>query len=267
MDLNFDDYKRIDAYFKGELSKAEEQQLLEEIAASKELQEEFEFEKFLRGKTNAIPEEDIPHITPVKKIKPLRYLIAAGIAGILIITLLVIYKATNNNNNVVITEIKPAGDSSAQQHVVDSLAATINTDSVYKSNYAYFQPTGNEPPQLGNVMLAYQQRDYSKVFGYLDDMGAVRGEEKNDTDLKNYSLFYKALSFAETGETDKSVEAFQQLINAPGNDALKAAAQWYLALQLIKQKNVDEASAILSDLSTGNNAYTNKAAELLKLLQ
>jgi len=268
MDLNFDNYKRIDAFFKGELNKAEEQQLLEEIAANKELQEEFEFEKFLRGKTNAIPEEDIPQIVPVKKIMPLKYLAAACIAGILAIASFVIYRYVDTNKAADKITERPAKDSNNISPPANNSSTAINTDSLYKESYTYLQPTGNEPPEIGIVMLAYQQHDYPKVLMNVGKAGVTRSNDnKINSDIEGYQILYEALALAETGETTKAIKAFRELIKDTDKATLKTTAQWYLALQLIKQKKIDEASAILSGLATVNNAYGDKASALLKILK
>ena len=266
MGLSLDDEIKMEAYFNGALNKADEQAFLLKVAADKELQETFEFEKFLRGKTNTIPEAEIATIIKLAKPKPWKYLIAASVIGLIVITGILIYNNSNKPRSTGITKNKVANKDSDlinESSTTDLHPSEINPQLIYKNNYTAYEPTGNEPPELGKTMLAYNAHDYDKTLSELNNIGILRGGNEN-AELEDYKFLYKGLCFAETNKTSSAVETFSGLLASAKNDDVKAAAQWYLSLQLIKQNNMQHAIELLTSLSAGKSSYNKKASALLK---
>lgn len=109
-------------------------------------------------------------------------------------------------------------------------------------------------------MQKYQQKDYA---------GAAMDFEttlKNEPDNYN-ALFYSAVSYLSTGETDKAIVNLNKVLLKKDGE-LYDAAQWYLSLAYIKKNDTESARKNLIELQQNSKSrYQKQADETLKQIR
>jgi tetratricopeptide (TPR) repeat protein len=110
------------------------------------------------------------------------------------------------------------------------------------------------------AMRKYEEKDFS---GALADF-----ERTLAKDPDNYNaLFYSAVSYLSTGQTDKAIINLNKVL-LKKDGALYDAAQWYLSLAYIKNKDTKNARKNLVELQKNSNSrYQKQADETLKAIE
>lgn len=145
----------------------------------------------------------------------------------------------------------------------------LNDLNSSKKLYAqYFEPYKNvvQPIVRGDVekttkvraFMAYDDGDYAKAIGYLDELL----EEKPEAIL----ALYKANAQLQINQTEAAINILASQVKA--SDSIYAEAQWYLALGYLKMDDQTAAKNYLNALLESNSSFKNKdAQELLKSLE
>ncbi len=145
----------------------------------------------------------------------------------------------------------------------------MNMSNSSEKLYAqYFEPYKNvvQPIVRGDVekstkvraFMAYDDGDYEKAIGYLDELL----EEKPEAIL----ALYKANAQLQMNQTEAAIDILASQIKA--SDSIYAEAQWYLALGYLKMDNKTAAKSYLNALLESNSNFKNKDAQhLLKSLE
>ena len=148
----------------------------------------------------------------------------------------------------------------------------MSADSVYARYYRPYSSEG-DPVEISLYYQDYKRGNYNKVLGAKEEDYQVMGKDKREKVVKGYMHLYKGLSYL---ATSKGREAIAELEAAaadsrPG-DALYDAARWYLALALLKRKDLypehvqAEAAAIAHQIANTQSRYKLQAEELILAL-
>lgn len=110
------------------------------------------------------------------------------------------------------------------------------------------------------AMQKYEQKDYAGA--------AMDFETTLKKDPNNYNaLFYSAVSYLSTGETDKAIIHLNKVLEKKDGE-LFDAAQWYLSLAYIKKNDTQNARKNLVELQKNpKSKYQKQADETLRDMQ
>jgi len=140
----------------------------------------------------------------------------------------------------------------------------VNTEKLFGKYYTTYEadvisrsaPSGTTT--LDQAVLNYTNGEYSEALNLLDALVQQDG--------KNYlAWFYKGLSCLETDQTGEAVHSFRTIPES-WDSPYAEHRNWYLALSLLRQGDITDASQILSGISSANGYYDRQAEKLyLKL--
>lgn len=124
---------------------------------------------------------------------------------------------------------------------------------------------------LDDAFFYYASAQYKNAINAIDSAGSKALTRGNDafTPLTNFYVhYYRGLSMMMLGNTNDAVPVLQQAVLQSPAEALKAKAQWYLALAYLKQEKISSAVSILRSLLNNADAgtYKSKAEKLLAAL-
>ncbi len=147
-------------------------------------------------------------------------------------------------------EPAPMQQQEVSGNVAVTEAAVVKMDSVQSG-------TATVTDDSDLAMQKYEQKDY--VGAAMDFEAAL----KNDPNNYN-ALFYSAVSYLSTGETDKAITNLNKVLEKKDGD-LYDAAQWYISLAYIKKKDTQKARKNLTELQQNpKSKYQKQADETLK---
>ncbi|GGG35791.1 hypothetical protein GCM10011344_40860 [Dokdonia pacifica] len=115
---------------------------------------------------------------------------------------------------------------------------------------------GGDESAFAKAEKAFNEGLYTDAISYFDD---IIGNDPDNTQV----LFYKGIALVETEDYVNATSIFTKLSN--GNSVFKYKAQWYNALNFLKQENIEQCKQILLKLPPEAENY-NEAQELLKKL-
>jgi len=108
-------------------------------------------------------------------------------------------------------------------------------------------------------MLAYNNHSWETAIKSMSD---YLNEHKNDYEI----LFYYGLSLTMGGEVDEGIRVLERVKDHINDPDYEAAANWYLALVLLKSDQTKEATKILRTIATSKHYKSGKAIEILEKL-
>ncbi len=118
---------------------------------------------------------------------------------------------------------------------------------------------GSEEDLFEAAGNAYQAKDFSRASQELEKL-----LQDSNFSLRPKALYFLGLSYVERNELDKAHEAFKQV---PSGSVYGPAAQWYMALVLLKSEKREEAKKALQRVLEGPvQSYQAQAKVLLQSL-
>lgn len=118
----------------------------------------------------------------------------------------------------------------------------LSPNKLYSENYTPYELTSLRGEQTTPSLIekAYDEKRYEEVIRL-----------NNTTVLSIKDIFLTGIAYLETGENLKAISSFQVVITDLGNDkqtALKEAAEYYLALAYLKNRDFDPAIELMSKI-------------------
>jgi tetratricopeptide (TPR) repeat protein len=101
----------------------------------------------------------------------------------------------------------------------------------------------------------YDAKEYKEALIYFERIPANEKDGMID--------FYSANTYLASGDSEKAAEIFEVLINKHQIIFIDQS-KWYLGLAYLKSKKIDKAKKVFHDLAQGNNAYNERATEILE---
>ena len=124
-----------------------------------------------------------------------------------------------------------------------------SADAVVRSSQA-------DVPAIDRAIQLYDLGRAGEALVLLDQI--VRNDPANVA-----GRFYKGLALMETGDPANAIGCFRELpVNLPY--PYGEPRDWYLALALLKENRIQEASAVLQHIDTGGGQYARMAKQMLK---
>jgi len=284
------------AYINNELTPQQDTELMELLNSSPSLMQEFEMELMLRRSINKkdilsnlsenntpglesadtfiehttkaleqnTPQQENKNIVPFTRKYKTLLAAAAVIFVVLMVWLFATHKPENNfvkkNNTPGITDIPK--DSGIAVHKDKK----NTSEELYAANYQPYRGGIEDPVELGIQLNYYKEKKYNKVIALKKEDYETRGP--NDTLLSLYADFYKALSFLETGNTDKASNILNQIAGSKETpQALLYNCNWFQALAALKEGNIATCRQLLNTIKTQPESPRQKnAADLLSAL-
>ncbi|MCB0687524.1 MAG: hypothetical protein KDC53_13405 [Saprospiraceae bacterium] len=113
-------------------------------------------------------------------------------------------------------------------------------------------------PIFMDAMVSYKEGDYKKALESLDVLKIANPQ--NDT-----LAFYQGLCHLELDQPQKSIQAFEQI--DPAKPVWGVKAEWYRALALLKNNQLDQAKVILQKIANAkDHRYQREATQALEKL-
>jgi hypothetical protein len=141
----------------------------------------------------------------------------------------------------------------------DDLSATQLTDKYMSEQFANpsTRAVNDELSEWTAAKQAYAKRDFAAVIKNLDALGGPNAEQ----------IFYKSLAYMYQmpPNLDKASEGFVQLLRK--NENFADEAQWFYILITLKKGEKEAVMSMLENVIGKQNAYSEKAANLLKKLK
>lgn len=186
------------------------------------------------------PHEIAGRKIPVKKLPPPAHPLFMRIAALLILL------ATAGFILRFVIFYHPSAERIYQKYY-----AVYDLDVIYRS-----APALNT--HLNEAILSYDQGKYRDA---LLKLNVILSEDQN-----NYmARFCQGLALMETDDPDSAIHSFRQ-IPAQWYSPFAEHRDWYLALALLKSKNVVESSEIFRQIAADNGYYARRAEQILKSL-
>lgn len=137
-----------------------------------------------------------------------------------------------------------------------------NNDKLFT---AYFEPypniiapitrSANDAPYL-EVMQEYEAGHYQKTIAGLNKL--IKDEPANDQ-----LIFYRGISYLETGQASMAAKDFQTVIDAK-DPKFSKPAYWYLGLSQLKMDSIDQARKTFERLTNEDGTMGKQAREILQ---
>ena len=115
-----------------------------------------------------------------------------------------------------------------------------------------------EKAGMSEALEAYQTGDYPRAIRLFEELLEAEGPTEP-------LLFYLGVAFLAEKQPEKAVAQLEKLQNTLP-EMFVTQTQWYLALGYLELKSLDLARVPLQSLANQENAYQNKARDLLKKL-
>jgi tetratricopeptide (TPR) repeat protein len=161
----------------------------------------------------------------------------------------------------------------AQQNANKSSGSSISSETLYAQAFTKDEvPKNFSGPPLDNAFFYYNSGQYKEAIESIDNINqsvVTRGNNASAELTNFYASYYKALSLMELDSTAAAIEPLQKCLQQNVDEALKAKAQWYLALAYLQQQNYSSAENTLGQLisNPGAGSYKDKAEKLLAALK
>lgn len=118
----------------------------------------------------------------------------------------------------------------------------------------------SDDSELNDLDEIYQNYELGRYAQVIDLINL-----KDESEMTDMLSFLQANAYQATGETQKAITAFVDLVNS---DSIYAtASKWYLALCFLSEKQPEKAMPLIMELKSGNNSYKLKAERLLSDLE
>jgi tetratricopeptide (TPR) repeat protein len=237
-------------YLDGELEGEEKLRLEEQIAADKSLQEELENLKLARDavrlyglaqKISGIHRQMTEEMKPTAPARPMdsarrmfRYSMAVAAS------VLLVYIGIEAYNYL-----------------------TLTPEKIFTRNYqGYALPTLRDEAPASAIEKAYREKNYRQVIALYEQLSP-----ENDIE----SVFLAGMARLELSETEKAIEQLQKVLSlnrAAGTAIKKDAAEYYLALAYLRNRNYQASLGLLQKIKNDpQHLYYNKiTAKLLRQL-
>jgi hypothetical protein len=163
-----------------------------------------------------------------------------------------------------------------------AMQSTNNTDRLFADNFTHYKaftlttravtPAGGEKDAkeltlqvlLNQGINAYNARKYPEAIDFLNRYLEVTEDEKNTEEVH----LYLAISQLAEGNTEEAKQLLEPLSKSAESRAVQNAADWYLALTLIKNKEAKPAKKQLKKIARSKkHRYQQKAETLLPKLK
>ncbi len=137
--------------------------------------------------------------------------------------------------------------------------------SIYENSNTYAKPkTREEPVYTADMVLkdglkAFAKQDYSRAQSHFSLLLDLNKKDVN-------AQFYAALCAYHLAHTVKAAVLLKQVL-ANENNVFDQEAEWYLALTLLKNNEIEDARELLLKINKKSGFYANKAGEKLNDLK
>lgn len=232
-------------YVQGRLSKSDEREFDQLIKTDPAFKKEVEFHKNLKIVTEAEDDDqfrqlltDFENEVSPEKIKtknfPAKWLVAASIAVLLVLSYLFIFNQNLTPQELFTTSFEP---------YPNVVAPNIRSSA--------------EDNPKKDAFEAYEIADYEKAA----QMFPMLYEETGDS----YYLFYTANALIELNRAAEAIPLLQEHFKT--KDRLSDKSHWYLAMAYLQTDDVQNAIIMLQKVVDGNEYDVEKAKDLLKSLK
>jgi len=241
-----DQFDHIEEYLKGELSEEEQASFESMMEGNPEIKEKVEMQRqLLKGIELGFNQE----------LKQLLIEEESRLPGL-----------KKNQSNRVKSLYPVIGIAATVSLMIIAFYTFRNTTTDTSELYAqYYQPYPNvEAPisrsdiNASNPFALYENRDYEKA---MEKFKALRSTQPDEPSI----IFYSAICQLELGSTTQAISSLRELLELHENKYSRPAL-WYLSLAYLKSDQTREAISQLNDLTSIDDVYAKKAADLLHQL-
>lgn len=275
-------------FLDAEMEAAEMEVFEKELNTTPELRRQLNFEQSLRDSFALQNITSLPGGASANKVVPappgkvtgMRKWLAISAAAVVIITftLLALLRQKPGSVEVVVsnTEADTTQGKSNQPPVVITEPAKNSSEAIdlprlFKQYFKKDALPDHYPLFLAEALTDYEAGNYATLQQLnLNDLPQTRSvdEANNQENILKWGYYYKGLAFLHTGNTKEAATNLNQVLNNEPGTALKAKAQWYLALTYLKENNSEKAAELCRNIvrSKENNLLVKNAEKILDAL-
>ncbi|MFT3703119.1 MAG: tetratricopeptide repeat protein [Agriterribacter sp.] len=260
MSLTNEQYEKISRFLNLEMDETEMDAFEKELNTNPEMRHQLDFEQSLRDDFAVHNVTSLPNTTPVPattgKLKGIRKWLAISAA---VITACILFSilwqkpskkpaivnredmdTTQKTINQVIA-ITPAKDSSKVIDLLQLFNQYFKKDAIPQ----------HYPMYLAEALTNYEAGNYATLQKLsLNNLPQTRSISETDSkeNILTWGHYYKGLAFLQTGNTKEAAINLDWVLNNQPGKALKAKAQWYLALTYLKENNKEKAVELCNSI-------------------
>jgi hypothetical protein len=306
MGMTIELYETMCAYFDGKLTLEEEKKFLEKIDSDPELMKEFEWEEQLMYKSAQEQKEllspviasdagivrtgEEPVSKPVAKMRPVyyryRWAIAAGVAGVIMLTFIFIYTKEKPEGKKIewvnwdwhLPKIKPIipdtprPDPNELREIQERLVANARKEKqrqiITKLGRHAPDPV-TEPVEVSKIQEDYVMNKHEENLVTTSKPIISRGGDTEKEKIKAYATFYRGLSFLELNKDSAAISTLTALLQMKDEfPDLVLEARWNMSKAYYKNGDKKTALAILNKLITTDGfMFKADAKKLIKMIK
>jgi hypothetical protein len=289
MGITTEQYKKVMRFLDAEMDAAEMDEFEKELDANPAMRHQLNFEQSLRDNfvlqnITSLPgtiqakeytsSPAIPHKKTFGIQKWLALSAAVITACILIITL---WPTPKKNPDVAsIAPVDTAQEIINPPHVIATTPAkdsgkVMNIALLFKQYFKKDAIPEHYPMYLAEGLADYESGNYATLQQLnLKDLPQTRsiGETDSKENIMLLGHYYRGLAFLQTGNTTEAATNLDWVLQNQHSQALKAKAQWYLALTYLKENNKEKAAELCSNIINDkeNKLLVKNAEEILNAL-
>ena len=139
-----------------------------------------------------------------------------------------------------------------------------SNDRLVKMFYSPYEPFAireAETPDQQDLMQAFQYYDQQKYKEALRLFESIFRKDQSNYGVK----FYAAICYFEVDQYRNAVNLLEEI--ADSKNDFSAYADWYLGLVLLKMNKTDKAITQFEKVVASENHYSEKAADILRLIK
>jgi hypothetical protein len=289
MDLTTEQYKKILRFLDAEMDAAEMEAFEKELDSNPEMRAQLDFEQSVRDHFTLGNITSLPGTAPANQSAAARAIpgkitgmqkwlaiVAAAITAFMLVTLFwqkprKAPDVANSNNMDTVQKNAEPSQVAITAPAKDS-SEVVDPELLFKQYFKKDVLPEDYPLYLAQALTDYESGNYKTLQQlHLNNLPQTRGAGETDskTNILQLGYYYKGLAFLQTNNIREAITNLNWVMNNQPGKALKAKAQWYLALAYLKENNGEKAAELCRNIvdNKENNTLVKKAKNMLDVLE
>lgn len=274
MEINSDQYERIQKFLDADMTSEEMDAFEKELEASPAMRSQLDFEQSVRD--HLAMQQMQSSIVDNEKVVPLKHrkkwLGIAAAASVLAAIATIFFLNTKQNTPTPIAKkndtlkIDKIDTSVLPKVAPNKIKSEINYAQLFEEYFELDKAPETYPIQFADAFSRYENGNYSALEKLdANEIANTRGVDDKQSILETLH-YYKGIAFLKTNNNAQALTNLQWVTQNSRNDTLKANANWYLGLAYLKKGEIEKAKALFEGLSSYGR-YKKIVKELLEKLK
>ncbi len=289
MSITTEQYKKILRFLDAEMDAAEMEAFEKELGSNPEMRAQLDFEQSVRDHFTLGNITSLPGTAPVNqnaaaqavpgKITGMQKwlaIVAAAITAFMLVTLFwqkpgKAPDVANSNNMDTVQKNTEPSRVAITAPAKDSIEV-IDPALLFKQYFKKDVLPEDYPLYLAEALTDYEAGNYKTLQQlHLNNLPQTRGdgEANSKENILQLGHYYKGLAFLQASNTREAIINLNWVMNNQPGKALKAKAQWYLALAYLKENNGEKGVELCRSIVNNkeNDTLVKNAKNILDVLE